>query len=290
MKKIFLASIALLLLSGGAHLVYLFSMKPTERYPQDSFLDQAGDKRALIIVAHDDDAISCAGTISKLTKQGWTIDYVTFYGKWHGEINPLRKKEMEAACKIQGIRTTRYFDFPLQRTDTVKMPWMPVAYNKFNDYFPMDSIKQIVKAVISENKPTVIFSLDDVIGGYGHPEHVAVSRSVIIACSELRKEGIRTVKKIYQSVFTPTQAEKAIGDMAAFQTGKKIYQCDGMPNPSVQIDITLSMDQKKSVMTTYQSQQGPIKKIWRYYNWYPTWIYFSIFDREFFHVIDAAEI
>lgn len=290
MKKILIALIVAALIAIGGHLTYLFSLKPTERYPQDSFLRTTNEKRALVIVAHDDDAISCAGTISQLAAQGWAIDYITFYGKWHGEINPIRKKEMEAACKIQGIRSAKYFDFPLQRTDTVKMPWMPIPYNKFNDFFPMDSIKQIVRSVIVQHKPSVIFASDDVIGGYGHPEHVAVGRCVVVACSELRKEGIHTVEKIYQPVFTPTQAENTIGGIPAFQAGKKIYQCDGMPTPSVQIDITSAIDQKKTVMTTYKTQQGPIKKVWPYYNWYPGWIYFSVFDREFFHVIDTAEI
>ena len=290
MKKVLLILVALVLAAGVSHLLYLNSMRPTESYPQDSFLETTTKKQALIIVAHDDDAISCAGTVSWLTKQGWTIDYVTFYGKWHGEINPTRKKEMEAACKIQGIRSTKYFDFALQKTDTVKAPWMPVPYNQFNNYFPMDSIKQIVRSVIAQYKPTVIFASDDVIGGYGHPEHVAVGRSVVIACSELQKEGLHSVEKIYQSVFTPMQAESTIGDIPAYQAGKRIYQCDGMPRPSVQLDISSTSDQKKSVMTTYKTQQSQIKKVWPYYSWYPSWIYFSVFDREFFHVVDIGEL
>jgi LmbE family N-acetylglucosaminyl deacetylase len=272
------------------HLFYLHSMKPEETYPVDSYLAHENEKKALIIVAHDDDAISCAGTVSRLVKEGWTIDYITFYGRWHGEINSIRKEELAKACNIQGIKSVKAIDFPLQRTDTVKMPWMPIPYSKFNDYFQMDSIAQIVKSAIIKSKPTVIFSSDNVIGGYGHPEHIAVSQAVLTSCRELKKEGNLTVKKIYQSVFTPTQAENTIGDMAPFISGKKVYQCDGMPLPSIQIDISSSIAQKKSVMNAYVTQKGPIKKVWPYFNWYPGWIYFNIFKYEYFHVVEDSSL
>ena len=45
----------------------------TETYPEDSFLDTVKNKRALVIVAHDDDDCGMAGTIAGLTRKGWRI-------------------------------------------------------------------------------------------------------------------------------------------------------------------------------------------------------------------------
>ena len=52
---------------------YLKKFAATESYPADSFLDTLTNKRALIIVAHDDDDCAMAGTLVKLKSQGWTI-------------------------------------------------------------------------------------------------------------------------------------------------------------------------------------------------------------------------
>ena len=45
----------------------------TEMYPDDVFLDSVTNRRAFIIVAHDDDDCAMSGTIAMLTAKGWTI-------------------------------------------------------------------------------------------------------------------------------------------------------------------------------------------------------------------------
>jgi LmbE family N-acetylglucosaminyl deacetylase len=287
MKKSLIVLVSVVIVSVIAHLLYVSTWRPTEKYPDDTYLTDEREKRALIVVAHDDDAISSAGTVSWLADHGWTIDYVTFYGNWHGEINATRKEELKKACQLEGVRSVNAIDFPIQRTDTVKVPWMPVSYSRFHDYFSMDSIRGIIQSKIKEYQPTVLITLDNVIGGYGHPEHVAVSQACVDVCKQIKTSGQLPVKKIYQAVFTPSQAEKTIGDMPPFIAGKKIYQCNGMPEPSVQINISSQAATKKEVMKTYESQQGPIKKVWPYYNWYPSWIYFGIFNKEYFHVVEC---
>ena len=49
-----------------------------ETYPEDTRLDTLVNKRALIIVAHDDDDCMMSGTIAKLTANGWTIKQLCF--------------------------------------------------------------------------------------------------------------------------------------------------------------------------------------------------------------------
>ena len=61
------------------HLNWLYRLHGNERYPEDKFLANASRKIALIVVAHDDDAIGCAGTTSELTANGWQVHFLTFY-------------------------------------------------------------------------------------------------------------------------------------------------------------------------------------------------------------------
>ncbi|RLD82966.1 MAG: hypothetical protein DRJ10_04465, partial [Bacteroidetes bacterium] len=49
-----------------------------ETYPEDAILDTISNKKALIIVAHDDDDCMMSGTIAKLTANGWTIKQLSF--------------------------------------------------------------------------------------------------------------------------------------------------------------------------------------------------------------------
>ena len=144
-----------------------------EKFSEDTFLDKATDKTALIVVAHDDDAIGCAGTVTELTKKGWKVYLLTFYGHWKAEDNPIRKKEVAKVITIE------------------------------------------------KYKPTVVFSLDNITGAYGHPEHVCVSQCVIDVCSEMKNSAGFSVKKIYQSIYTKTLNETFFADNSTYIAAKK---------------------------------------------------------------------
>jgi LmbE family N-acetylglucosaminyl deacetylase len=239
-----------------------------------------------VIVAHDDDAIGCAGTISELAKNGWQVHFLTFYGHWREEDNPIRKMEVEQVAKIQNLASTTLLDFSLQKSDSVKEPWRPIPYERFSDYMYVDSLKTIIASAIERHNPVVIFTLDNVIGGYGHPEHVCVSQAVLDVCLEGAKSGPYPVKRVYQAVFPKTLNENVLSDNPAFIAAKKVYQVEGSPAPTVEIEIYKSALDKKQVMLAYESQKRNIKKIWPFYDVYPHWVYFKIFDKEYFRDIE----
>lgn len=64
---------------GILHLQSLSQLLGNETFAEDEFLGSVRNKTALVVVAHDDDAIGCAGTISNLTKEGWKVHFLTFY-------------------------------------------------------------------------------------------------------------------------------------------------------------------------------------------------------------------
>lgn len=50
----------------------------TEVFASDTILQAMETKRAMIVIAHDDDMCGMAGTISLLNKQGWEIAVLSF--------------------------------------------------------------------------------------------------------------------------------------------------------------------------------------------------------------------
>jgi LmbE family N-acetylglucosaminyl deacetylase len=284
-KRILILSVSIIVAILIGHVYWLSRLNGNEVYPHDTFLQNASNKTALIIVAHDDDAIGCAGTISELTKQGWKVHMLTFYGNWHPQDNPIRKAEVEQVAKIQLLTSTELIDFSLQRSDTVKEPWRPIPYSKFSEYMYVDSLKTMIEEAIAKHKPSVLFTLDNVIGGYGHPEHVCVSQSAIDVCVQNKLKSQFSVQRIYQAVFPRSLNENILKNNPAFIAAKEVYQAEGSPIPTVEINIYNSSKEKKAVMLAYASQHRNLKKIWPYYNIYPHWLYFKIFDSEYFHEI-----
>jgi LmbE family N-acetylglucosaminyl deacetylase len=276
-------TIIIIIISG--HLYWLSSLKGNETYPQDTFLDGVSNKTALIVVAHDDDAIGCAGTISELISKGWSVHFLTFYGRWREHDNPIRKKEVEHVARIQELASINLIDFSLQKSDTVKEPWRPIPYSRFREYMHVDSLKTIIATCIEKYKPSVLFTLDDVIGGYGHPEHVCISQIVLDICEENKVNKVFSVEKIYQAVFPKTLNENILKNNPAFIAAKAVYKAEGSPIPTVEINIYNSSKKKKQVMLAYESQKRNLIKIWPNYDLYPHWLYFKIFDKEYFRDI-----
>ena len=165
-----------------------------------------------------------------------------------------------------------------------------MSYEKFSENYKLDSLSQYIGAYIERYKPVVIFTLDSVMGGYGHPDHVVVSQRVMDYCRIHKNDSGFSVKKIYQAVFTPSLSEKIMKNMPVYHEAKEVYHAKGMPEPNVQICISGFTKQKKRVLKAYTTEQNSLRKIWPYYNWYPHWIYFRIFDRDFYSVIDVNDL
>ena len=262
----------------------LTQMAPIESYPADTWLSGQTHKKALIIVAHDDDAMSCAGTVSMLTAQGWDIEMLCFYTALPADSvrNRQRMQDIQVAAKIQGIRGVTYHALNYRLDHGSATPLFAYTTPEQRDsLFKMDTLRQLVHQFIDSRSPSVIFTLDEVIGGYGHPDHAVISGIV----KSYVLESPTTVQRIYQAVFTPHQAETIMADLPVYQRAKQLCQCAGMPLPNTQIYITPYAQQKQSAMQAYSTEQHNIQKFWPKYDKMPAASYFGLFDREFFRVI-----
>jgi len=288
MKKIIKAGI-LIIIAGICifigHIIYLYSLTPEEDYPEDTYLQNEQNKTALIIVAHDDDASLFSGTTSLLAANGWNINFLCFYTHLHRpEDNSIRKLEMKQVSEIQGLNSLALIDFAIAR-DKTKQSYMPIPHNEFSAYYKIDSLRMYIYESISKFAPSIIFTLDNIIGYYGHPEHVLVGQVVEEICKSNKDSTGFPVKKIYQVVYPPSMAKKIMDKKEIYQYGKEMYQCNGMPEPDIQIDISSFAITKKRVLLAHASQHRNIKKFVPYYRIFPGWIYWRIFRYEYFNIL-----
>jgi hypothetical protein len=211
----------------------------TESYPTDSYLDTVTNKRALIIVAHDDDDCAMAGTLAKLKAQGWTIKQYSL--QTHKGIDTLKHPS-----EIISDGNELILDDGLYRLagDASNQRAYPLPYTEIDKQFFTAKVSKALIEKITLFKPSVIFTLDDVKGAYGHPDHVFISRLVMV----LAQKNLISCKQIYQAVYTPHMESEIVYKWLDKQlkawnypnlslVSNQLYNVKGMPEPTVQINI-----------------------------------------------------
>ena len=296
LRRFLLVTLIIFIIVIAGHIYYITMLAPTEKYPADNYLLSETDKKALIIVAHDDDMATSAGTITLLCKNGWQIREMCFYQqgglyfKKDSAKNPIRKQSLQQAVGLQGLQSADPVDFNFRNDMETEKPYMPMPYSQFATNYKLDSLTKLIAAYIEKYKPSVIFTLDSVMGGYGNPDHVMISQRIMDYCRQHKNDPGFSVNKIYQPVFPPSQSDRVLTKMPVYNEAKKVYQCEGMPLPDVQIEYGDQSKEKKQVMQASTTEQNSFKQITPYYNWYPHWIYFKIFDRDFFKVVNVSSL
>ena len=261
----------------------------TENYPDDVSLDTIINKRALVIVAHDDDDCAMSGTIAKLTANGWTIEQLSL--KTH--ILPETGKN-PAGIICQGNRRLLQDGYYRIGLDTIQSPYLPIPNEKISEQFLTEKVAGAIIQNVNAFIPAVIFTLDVVKGGYGHPEHIFISRLV----KELFESGIIKTQRLYQSVYTDHMEREIVdkwlgerlkkwGHPSASDMANKMYGINGMPEPTVQIKISDVAEIKMKYLRSYgEDVRKNLRKFIPYFEDFDARSYFNIFDKEYFRVIE----
>ena len=271
------------------HLYYLNTLSKADPYPLDRFLLSQTNKKALIIVAHDDDAIGMSGTIAFLCKNDWEIRELCFYQGWKNK-DSTRKVDLKSVANLLGMAGVEYHDIELRRNrENIKKPWLPIPYADFEKSYNKDTAYYYIDKFIKTYNPSVIFTLDNIMGGYGHPDHVFISKLIIDYCKQHINDTSIHVAAIYQAVFDPAMNERILKDLEAYKLAKKIYNVKSSPKPDVYVSLEGYETIKKKAMLSYTTEQNSLTKIWPFYNYYPGSIYFKIFDKEYYRVLKKDE-
>jgi LmbE family N-acetylglucosaminyl deacetylase len=261
----------------------------TENYPNDSYLDTVSNKRALVIVAHDDDDCGMSGTIAKLTSKGWDIKQLSLQN--HVMAGKGKTPAYIICAGNQLILNDGYYRIGL---DTMKNPYLPIPYKKIKEQFLTRKVSDSLIKIINDFKPSVIFTLDNEKGGYGHPEHIFISQLV----KDLFLENKIDCQKVYQSVYTNhmeteivdkwlAERMKKWGYPNASDLANSLYEINGMPEPTVQIGIFEQAETKMKYLMAYDEDvRKNLRKFIPYYEEFDAKTYFGLFNREFFRVME----
>lgn len=154
MKKLKLVLLTILLvgLIGLIYQIsYLHSLSATESFPEDSYLETVIEKRALIVVAHDDDNCSSGGTASKLNSMGWEVRQINFLDGDQARNERHKQASMHIMDKVSfidlGEKPYRY------DLDTVQYAYMPILKANFDQIFNEEPVSQILIETIRDFKP-----------------------------------------------------------------------------------------------------------------------------------------
>ena len=263
---------------------------PTEKYPVDVTLNSINNKKAMIIIAHDDDMCGTTGTISMLNNAGREIRVLSF------PQSEERNKAHKRACK-NILDSVIFFnishsEFRNDLNETEKL-YEAIAKLKFKNLFNYDIVERQLIKQVNDFEPAVIFTLDNLVGAYGHPEHVFISQMVL----DLSEADSISPSYIYQNVFTDHMENTIMARHSKrmkewgfagddWEITKQTYKVDGQPEPTTEINIEKYAQQKMNYLKSYNERERQIMGFYiPAFEDYNAEEYFKIFNREFYRVI-----
>lgn len=201
-------------------------------------------KRALVVVAHPDDAeFSCGATVAKWTQEGWEVHYVIVTDASGGgadnatdvgpearkKISDTRKAEQRRAADALGVAGVEFLDY---RDGTIE--------------FTLELRRDIVR-MIRKHKPGVLicpspdFRWDPFYIGRHHPDHLAVGRSTVAAAYPASRNAW-DFPELLEEGYPPYRV-------------KELWVV-GAPNANHYVDVTATVENKIEALRAHDSQLG----------------------------------
>ncbi|WP_310540032.1 PIG-L family deacetylase [Phenylobacterium sp.] len=234
-----------------------------------SLLVPGAPKTVMAIWAHPDDEITSAGTLAAMAREGAQVILVyltrgeaardTGYNR--EDLARVRGLEAQAAGATLGAHAVEVFEWPdggLSATDGA-------------------AVKNMLRKRIDYWKPRVLISFDERIGYYGHPDHVAVGRWA----RDLAQEE-NAIRRLYQATLPKPLIRLALKLVAAFRDNYPSDPQAGLPAPTVAVPIARFAGAKRRLLDVHASQAKVIADVQPGYNKLPAWLYYRLFDREYF--------
>lgn len=227
-------------------------------------------RRAMAIWAHPDDEITCAGALAGMAQDGaeLTLVYLTAgeaakdTGYTRDELARVRRTEAQAAGAHLGAAHVEVLDFPdggLAASD-------PAA------------ARAAIARLIARFEPSLVISFDEKVGFYGHPDHVQTGRWV----REVIETNAPSVRRLYQATLPGPMVALALKLVSAFRDNYPKAPEDGLPAPSVAVNIVAHSKRKRRLLDVHASQAKVIADVQPYADRVPHWLYYRLFDREYF--------
>lgn len=242
--------------------------------PQAGILPGVGrDVTVLAIWAHPDDEITCAGTLARMAQAGAKV--VLLYltqgeaakgtGYDRASLAKVRAAEAQAAGEVLGASVVEVLDFP----DGGLLGLNPAG--------PKGAIAE----AISRHRPQVLISFDETVGFYGHPDHVRTGVWVREVFEAAPKRG-PWPRLLYQVTLPRAMVRLALKLVEAFRDNYPADPARGLPPPQIAVNISRQWAAKRALLDVHASQKAIIADVQPGYDKVPGWLYYRLFDREYF--------
>jgi len=252
--------------------------KESQDYTTPLFADSYKSKIALFIFPHPDDEIVCAGTITQLKKNGWTINLLTLTQGQPDE-KTIRKKEWLKAVKELAIDNYEILDLPNNSWDNVIKNNITFWYDK------TDSLESIIYRAIQKNRPTLLFTYDTALGAYGHPEHRISALAANNVFLNHKSDTLFSVERILQITLPEKQEQLMLNSAESYKNAIKLTGNKTLPDPTVAFDISKYWNVKRNAASLYASQEGSMKKFFLLPEIQDTTNHYKTFDKEYYFEI-----
>lgn len=227
------------------------------------------DDRILYVVAHPDDEVLMSGTLSML-KRKYRLPVKGLY-LTHGEDGPtfdLVPKSGLLARRTQELAHVR----ELLALDEMTVCDFPDRYLANQDF---DAVCETVRREAEAFAPTYVLTFDENIGMYGHTDHVTAGRAAVRVAKTL--EG---VKGVFQMTLPGGMLALALKMSRTFR--ERYDPARGLPRPNVAANIYRWRGIRFAVTRAHETQTAVMRELQPYYDRIPRWLYYAIFDREYF--------
>ena len=251
----------------------------------EQFSSDAVQKKALFIFPHADDETICSGTISKLKEQNYEVGVIILTD----EGGETRHEEFLKSMKLLNVD---YYEQLAVRLTNYNS-WNEIIENRILDW-EGDTIfiKNIVLKKISDFNPSIIFTWDNMIGGYGHPDHYLLSRiinDVFDNQNNYLSDSFR-IEKLYMVTLSEGLENHILRNLAFYEKLISRYNRTEIPPPDIAVIISKYAEIKKKVLLTYKSEyKSALSKFYPNFRETDANKYFEIYDREYYIIKHARQ-
>ena len=270
------ALVAVLVLAAGGLFLFVNHAVNDDHIPKSAELFAPGAPHTVLAVwAHPDDEITSAGTLARLAKGGAqvTLVYLThgegahFTGYTADQLYRMRPLEAQAAGHALGIADVVVLDY-----GDGKLPHADAARAKAD-----------LQRLIAYRRPSTVIGFDERVGFYGHPDHAQAGRWL----AQVVREGAAAdpafpVRRLYQATLPAPVIAIARRYISAFALNYPKDPAKGLPAPTVAVPIAAEAAAKRAVLDAHKSQVKVIDDVQPYGRKLPAWLYYRLFDREYF--------
>lgn len=252
--------------------------KESQDYNIPLFADSFKNKMALFIFPHPDDEIVCAGTIAQLKNNGWMVNLLTLTQGQPNE-KTIRKNEWTKAVSELAIDNYEILDLPNNSWDNI------MKNNIIFWYENTDSIENIIYRSIQKYKPSLLFTYDTALGGYGHPEHRISALAASNVFVKHKPDTLFSVERILQITLPEKQEQLMLSSAGSYKNAMKFTGNKSLPNPTVAFAISKYWNLKRNAASQYVSQSGSMKRFFLLPEIQDTTNHYNAFDREYYFEI-----